>query len=145
MLLLYVLIDLWVFDFLVCIQIQSIDLRCLFSKESYSLVIEDKIFFLSKVVAYFTNTNHLLARVSICLFKEVIHCRIYQLVKSQWKWEDCFALLLLPWRVSLLIDLYSCLDLLILLPATLWLAFLLFNFFYLRSILIIYCLLIYIF
>ena len=43
----------------------------------------------------------------------MIHCRIYQSVKSQWEWKKYSSLLLLPWRVLLLIDLYSCIYLLI--------------------------------
>ena len=64
----------------------------------------------------------------------MIHCRIYQSVKSQWKWEDLSVLLLLPWKVLSLIDLYNYLYLLINLPGTMYLAFLLIIFFS-RSIL----------
>ena len=56
--------------------------------------------------------------VCICIFKEVIHCRVYQSVKSQWQWKRFFVLLLLPWTVLLLIDLYSYLDLLSIESAT---------------------------
>ena len=80
-------------------------------------------------VTEFTDLQHFLAIIYLSLFTEVIHCRIYQSVKSQWKWEDSSVLLLLPWRVLLLIDLYSYLYLLINLPGTMCLAFLLINFF----------------
>ena len=82
-----------------------------------------KSIYFSKIVTEFTDRDYFLTIVRICLFTEVIHCRIYQSAKSQWKWKNCLLLLLLLWKVLWLIDLYSYLHLLIIQPATLSLAF----------------------
>ena len=101
----------WIF--LTYFKIDGFVFRFFSWKSCIRFLSHSQIFFFLKIVTLAADIMYFLAIVCICLFKEVIHCRIYQLVKSQWKRENYLVLLLLPWRVLLLIDLYNYIYLLI--------------------------------